>query len=142
MQFKSPAINKEYSSSKTSFWLRMSLLFIDAYIHEVLDRPMVVTDILRDPLVQLQWCKKGNYKSGFRHCIGEAADIRSRNFTEDERDVIMAFVKDVLPRFCRLQYHQKGSAPHFHVELVGECRDRANLIACVKNAEAEDWYVA
>jgi len=138
MQFKDQIL-KEFESSNVSPWLRMVLECVDAYIHHILGKQMVVTDILRDPMVQLQWCKDGNYKSGFRHCIGEAADIRSRNFSDKERDKILAFVTSTLLRFCRLQYHEKGSAPHFHVELMGECRDGAKLMAMVKNAGVEEY---
>ena len=139
MQFKQN-IADEFGRSETSPWLRLVLVTIGAYVEYILGKQMVVTDILRDPLVQLQWCRSGGYKSGFRHCIGEAADIRSRNFTQEEQDKLLIFVNSTLMRFCRLQFHSQGTAPHFHVELIGECHKGDVLHAAVKNAQAEEWF--
>lgn len=140
MQFKAGVAEEFGDRAKVSDWLRFVLTSIGGYAEFILGVPLVVTDILRKPETQLRWCKAGNYRSGFRHCIGVAADIRSRNLTEDQRKKLLRFVKRVLKSYCTLKFHPKGSAPHFHLELNPEYYNRAEVWALVKNIEAEEWF--
>jgi hypothetical protein len=83
---------------------------------------MTITSIMREPSVQVDSCRKYNYKSFFEHTAGEAVDIRSRNLTTEEITKVISFAEHTLGNLCRFKYHKKGTAPHFHMATKGKYR--------------------
>lgn len=142
MQFKRPKLKHEFNSKEVSAYLRACLFELNCFCRKSFDKPLIVTSILRKPEEQVEYCKKGNYKSGFQHCVGEAVDLRTWNLVMPEVFKLLDYWKDNLSLICHLKYHEKGTAPHLHLGLQNGFSKRDELWAMVKNTDgAEEWFV-
>ncbi len=136
MQFKrgSPTFD-EFRYGPISPFLKIAAKFVDGYFEERLHKPMVVTCVLRSIQDQIGRCRFHKIHSDFDHCLGQALDIRSSNLKNGERQAAIDFVNGILHKLCKLSYHPKGTAPHLHLNLIGEYRKgKDHLWAMVKNA--------
>lgn len=137
MQFKgnSQALLSQFLCHEVNPMLRVAQRALEAYAWEYFKKRLVVTCVLRLPLMQVDWCRKGNYKSRFEHCGGEAIDDRSRNFTEGQVEQILRFARSYLSGLCKLEYHTKGTGKHFHLTTAGYRRRQEKICQIVKNTE-------
>ena len=134
MQFKgnSQALYDQYRSDEVNPMLRVAQAALDAYTYEYFKKHLVITCVLRLPLMQVDWCEKGNYKSRFEHTAGEAIDIRSRNLNEKEIEQILCFARSYLSGICKLEYHTKGTGKHFHLTTAGYRRRQDKICEIVE----------
>ena len=79
MHFKgnSQALKGQFESDEVNPMLRVACRTLDSYTYEYFSTPtftrrLVITSVLRLPSVQVDWCKKGGYRSRFEHTAGEA----------------------------------------------------------------------
>lgn len=122
--------------------LRGCIFDLDYFCSMKFGKPVVITCLLRDADNQVERCRQSKFVSDFQHCVGEAGDLRSRHLTTDERNVLRGYAKHHWERFCRLRFHVKGTAPHFHLAVNKEFSDKATIWALIKNTEgAQDCFV-
>ena len=140
MLFKTTDLIDEFNSSEVSPYLRAVTFELARFWKYWVKKKMTVTGILRDPHLQVKYCKKYGFKSQFQHCAGEAIDFRSSNLDDEDIERLGKYVNVYLKKICLLKYHSKGTGAHLHLNLIGDFTDKANIWAVVKNAGAEEWF--
>jgi hypothetical protein len=145
MKFKTTTLIDEFNSKKTSPYLRAVTLELGRWWaknigKESSTKRMIVTSILRLPAEQVVFCTKGKFKSDFQHVAGEALDLRSSGLMMEDIVRAEAYVRKYLGKVCSLKYHKSGTAPHLHLNLIGQFSDKAAIHAIVKNIQAEEYF--
>lgn len=141
MHFKRSKLKQEFNSKEVSPYLKACTLDLDRYCRHVFGKPMIATCVLRSMEAQTGYCKKGNFKSGFQHCMGEAIDLRTWHLTLEQVKGLLCYCRFELSKICQLKHHQLGTAPHLHLALIGDFSDKAKIWALVRNEGAEEWFV-
>ena len=144
MRFKgnSEALRKQLLSPEFNRHLREIIYCFAGYWVNALGKPMVITCVGRDPIRQVEWCQKSNYKSYFEHPAWEAVDIRSRGLTDMEIQVVLELYSWLFRDNCHLAYHEKKDPknpkryliyPHFHLTTRGDIRRQDKICQIVEN---------
>lgn len=144
MQFKgnSQALKGQFESKNLNPMLYAVTHLLDAWIWKQFRKHLVITCVNRTPEAQVDSCRKYGYKSRFEHTAGEAIDIRSRNLTPPEIEDLLFFYESYLTWMCRLEYHVKGTGPHFHLTTAGAERRQDKICEIVEKTEgAEAFFV-
>lgn len=143
MQFKgnSPDLENEFHDDKLLPLVRGCYLDLSRFELRANNKPLVITDIYRSPIRQRNLCEAFKAKSGWRHCIWAAIDFRSRNLNDEEIRELLRYADLNWKKFCRLRYHKKGTARHFHLQANDKHIDINGLWRIIENTDgAESWF--
>ena len=106
---------KDEFDSKVDHRLQYILTNLAGWIDANLNKELVITCLLRDATENAA-LPGSNPQSA--HLRGDAADIRSRDFTTQEVDAIVAFIKKQWGPVVHCLFHNPGgNAPHIHLNI-------------------------
>lgn len=140
MIFKIENLKTEFDSEKVSSYLKACLMFLDNGFKRVYGRELHITNILRSVNTQLTLCENYHVKSDFQHCLGEALDISVIGIIPEQINGLIDLARFELGKICQLALHQKGTAPHLHLNLVKDFKDNAKIVKLKSNPNVEKNY--
>ncbi len=107
LDFKSQRLREEFEAVDTR--LQVILYAVAGFVKHRFDKDLIVTSLLRDDLESVHGYRRG-------------ADVRTSNFSEEERDEIVEFVNsafhyDSTGKETLFDERDRPGAPHFHLQV-------------------------
>ena len=121
VEFKTKRIKKEYSQLfKKNLELYQLVKRLDYVAFTMFNKNVVITEVYRTQKEQDRYYK-GKPKFISPHQKWLAVDIRSRNFTEEEIDILVNAINKTTNYYNTYIptafYHDMGLGPHIHIQF-------------------------
>ena len=123
IQFKTKRIEDEFKLDTSIRQDLKNILYMLAIYCEVeFDEDITITELYRTQSEQdTYYAHIPNYNKKSVHQFGRGADIRSRNFNENEITKIMTFLNLITyqegSRYQTAKYHDIGMGSHIHIQV-------------------------
>ena len=127
LQFKDDSARlKEEFEGKIDLRLQLILRGLSGYVKSKFAKTLVITCLLRDAAENAALAGSNPQSA---HLRGDAADIRSRDFTQAEINKILVYVKQLWGPLVHCIFHNPGgNAPHIHLNINWQYSARNNSI--------------